>query len=151
MGVGTMLAIIHNYSGKRKPKSPKNRLCFTMNAVTDQTSQVKYREQEEANTQRRAGLLGLQYLDTRELGKKGPLFKDILTLQEMYNGRLVALSDGTETAPLIFGITVSTPQPLLRQLHDRFQNRVVQFMMMSNAGFEEYMARYNPPKKSHLR
>ncbi len=107
----------------------------------------KFREQEESNTQRRAGLLGLQYLDTRELGKTGPLFKDILTLQEMYNGRLVPLSDGNESAPLIFGITVSTPQPLLRQLHDRFQNRVVQFMMMSNPGFEEYMLRYNPPKK----
>ncbi len=65
----------------------------------------------------------------------------------MQNGRLVPLSDNNESAPLIFGITVATPQPLLRQLHDRFQNRVVQFMMLSNPGFEEYMLRYNPPKK----
>lgn len=115
--------------------------------MADSSEQSKFREQEEVNTQRRAGLLGLQYLDTRELGKKGPLFKDILTLQEMYNGHLVPLSDGNESTPLIFGITVATPQPLLRQLHDRFQNRVVQFMMMSNVGFDEYMARYNPPKK----
>jgi len=122
----------------------KKPLCFTINRMADQS---KYREQEEANTQRRAGLLGLQYLDTSELGKKGPLFKDILTLQEMYNGHIIPLSDGSESAPLIFGITVATPQPLLRQLHDRFQTRVVQFMMMSNTGFEEYMVRYNPPKK----
>lgn len=115
--------------------------------MADNAEQSKYREQEEANTQRRAGLLGLQYLDTRELGKKGPLFKDILTTQEMYNGHIVPLSDGNESTPLIFGITVATPQPLLRQLHDRFQTRVVQFMMMSNPGFEEYMLRYNPPKK----
>lgn len=115
--------------------------------MADTPEQSKYREQEEDNTQRRAGLLGLQYLDTRELGQKGPLFKDILTSQEMYNGHIVPLSDGNESAPLIFGITVATPQPLLRQLHDRFQTRVVQFMMMSNAGFEAYMARYNPPKK----
>ena len=114
-------------------------------AVADQ--QQKYREAEEAHTQQRAGLLGLQYLDTRELGKNGPLFKDILTIQEMYNGHIVPLSENNETTPLIFGITVQTPQPLLRQLHDRFQNRLVQFMMISNPGFEEYMLRYNPPKK----
>lgn len=107
----------------------------------------KFRDAEEQHTQQRAGLLGLQYLDTRELGSKGPLFKDILTNQEMYNGHIVPLSENTENAPLIFGITVQTPQPLLRQLHDRFQNRVVQFMMISNPGYEQYMLRYNPPKK----
>lgn len=107
----------------------------------------KYRDAEEQHTQQRAGLLGLQYLDTRELGTKGPIYKDILTNQEMYNGHIVPLSENSENAPLIFGITVQTPQPLLRQLHDRFQNRVVQFMMISNPGYEEYMLRYNPPKK----
>lgn len=115
--------------------------------MADEPEQRKYREQEESNTQRRAGLLGLQYLDTRELGKTGPLYKDVLSVQEMYAGHLLPLSESNESAPLIFGITVQTPQPLLRQLHDRFQNRVVQFMMVSNAGFEEYMLRYNPPKR----
>jgi type IV pilus assembly protein PilB len=115
--------------------------------MADTAQQTKFREQEEANTQRRAGLLGLQYLDTRQLGKTGPLYNDTLSLQEMYAGHIVPLSESNESMPLIFGITVQTPQPLLRQLHDRFQNRSVQFMMMSNAGFEEYMLRYNPPKK----
>lgn len=118
-----------------------------MYAVDTQNDQTKFRDQEEANTQRRAGLLGLQYLDTRQLSKSGPLFKDILKTDEMYSGRLVPLSDNNEQAPLIFGITVSTPQPLLRQLRDRFPTRVVQFMMISDAGFNEYMTRYNPPKK----
>jgi type II secretory ATPase GspE/PulE/Tfp pilus assembly ATPase PilB-like protein len=110
-------------------------------------AQIKFRDNEESNTQRRAGLLGLQYLDTRQLGKTGPLFKNIITNEEMYAGHIVPLSDGDESAPLIFGITVATPQPLLSKLHERFQNRVVQFMMMSNIGFDEYMQRYNPPKK----
>lgn len=123
------------------------RLCFTISAVNDSADQSKYRDSEEANTQRRAGLLGLQYVDTRELAKKGPLHPGILSIQEMYAGHIVPLSDNNESSPLIFGITVQTPQPLLRQLHDRFQNRAVQFMMMSNPGFEEYMLRYNPPKK----
>lgn len=107
----------------------------------------KFRDQEEANTQRRAGLLGLQYLDTRKLSTSGPLFKDVISIQDMYAGHLVPLSDGNENAPLIFGITVSTPQQLLRQLRDRFPTRVVQFMMISNPGFDDYMLRYNPPKK----
>lgn len=115
--------------------------------MNDDAGQSKYRDQEEASTQRRAGLLGLQYLDTRQLGKNGPLFKDVVSIQEMYAGHIVPLSDGNENAALVFGITVATPQQLLRQLHDRFQNRSVQFMMMSNLGFEEYMLRYNPPKK----
>lgn len=109
--------------------------------------QSKFRDTEEQSTRQRAGLLGLQYLDTRQLSKSGPLFKDILTTDEMYAGRLVPLSDGNEAAPLIFGITIATPQPLLRQLRERFVNRVVQFLMISNSGFREYMLRYNPPKK----
>lgn len=118
-----------------------------MVAVDTKEEPSKFRDQEEQNTQRRAGLLGLQYLDTRQLGKSGPLFKDILTVKEMYDGHLVPLSDNNEQAPLIFGITVATPQPLLRQLRERFATRVVQFMMISDQGFNEYMLRHNPPQK----
>jgi type IV pilus assembly protein PilB len=108
---------------------------------------AKFRDQEEQNTQRRAGLLGLQYLDTREFAKSSPLWKDILEVHEMRQGRLVPLSDGNEEVALIFGITVSTPQPLLTQLRTRFPNRIVQFMMISDSGFEDLMLRYDPPKK----
>lgn len=57
------------------------------------------------------------------------------------------LSQDSETQPLLFGITVLTPQPLLRQLRDRFQNRLVRFVMISEEGFKELMLRYDPPKK----
>ena len=107
----------------------------------------RFREEEETNTQRRAGLLGLQYLDTRPFAATSPLFKDILSNKEMHEGRLVPLSDGNEEVPLIFGITVSTPQPLLTQLRDRFQTRVLKFMMISDTGFNDLMLRYDPPKK----
>jgi type IV pilus assembly protein PilB len=107
----------------------------------------RYRDLEEANTRNRAGLLGLQYLDTRGFTEKTPLFKDVLSVEEMHKGNIVPLGDTSEQAPLIFGITVNTPQPLLRQIRDRFQNRVVQFMMVSGPGFKELMLRYDPPKK----
>lgn len=115
--------------------------------MNDEGDQNKFRAQDEANTQRRAGLLGLQYLDTRPFSKSGPLFSGILSLEEMYAAHLIPLSDGNQEAPLVFGITVTTPQKLLRELRDRFANRVVQFLMISNLGFEDYMLRYNPPKK----
>lgn len=109
--------------------------------------QTKFRDQEEAHTQQRAGLLSLQYFDTRNVSKTLPLVPHVLTNEEMYEGHVVPLSDSGENAPLIFGITTSTPQPLLRQIRDRFQTRVVQFYMISNQGFDEFMRRYNPPKK----
>jgi type IV pilus assembly protein PilB len=108
----------------------------------------RFRDQEEANTRNRAGLLGLQYLDTRGFTEKSPLFKDVVPVEEMHRGHIVPLGNTSEQTPLIFGITVSTPQPLLRQLRDRFPNRVVQFLMISDPGFKDLMLRYDPPKKT---
>jgi type IV pilus assembly protein PilB len=108
---------------------------------------AKFRDQEEQNTRTRAGMLGLQYFDSRELAPDFPLHKELLSIQEMYKGHLVPLSDGNENAPLVFGITINTPQQQLRQLHTRFEGRVVQFVVMSDTGFREMMLRYDPPKK----
>ncbi|HKX23658.1 MAG TPA: GspE/PulE family protein, partial [Candidatus Saccharimonadales bacterium] len=43
--------------------------------------------------------------------------------------------------------TINTPQQLLRQLRDRFEGRMTQFVVMSNAGYRALMLRYDPPKK----
>jgi type II secretory ATPase GspE/PulE/Tfp pilus assembly ATPase PilB-like protein len=115
--------------------------------MAEADSQARFREQEERNTSSRASLLGLQYLDTRGMTAQSSLFTDILTVPEMYAGWLVPLSDGTEDQPLIFGITVQTPQRLLRELRSRFGQRVVRFIMISTPGFRELMLRYDPPKK----
>lgn len=115
--------------------------------MDEDNSQVKFRDQEEANTQGRASLLGLQYFDTRDRVATAPLIQDILSVQEMHSGYLVPLSDGNEEVPLLFAITVQTPQSLLRELRERFSSRSVQFVMMSMAGFREFMLRYDPPKK----
>jgi type IV pilus assembly protein PilB len=107
----------------------------------------RFRDSEEANTRSRAGLLGLQYLDTRGFTEKAPLFMDVLDVEEMHRGHIIPLGNTSDQTPLIFGITVNTPQPLLRQLRDRFPGRVVQFLMISDPGFKEMMIRYDPPKK----
>jgi len=115
--------------------------------MTAQDEEKKFREQEEANTSQRAGLLGLQYFDSRELDPQSQLYSGLLAIPEMYQGHIVPLSDNGENAPLVFGITINTPQQLLRQLRDRFEGRVVQFVMMSNSGWRSLMLRYDPPKK----
>lgn len=115
--------------------------------MTTADDQARFRAQEEDSTRRRAGLLGLQYLDTRTIAANAQLYPNIITVKEMRDGHLVPLSNGGENVPLIFGITVQTPQPLLTQFRSRFANRVVQFMMISDSGYKEFMARYDPPKK----
>jgi hypothetical protein len=45
------------------------------------------RQSEEAATQRRAQILGFAYVDTSAMANK-PLFKDVLTVPEMYQKKL---------------------------------------------------------------
>src|SRR5687768_14360526 len=106
--------------------------------VNDASQQAKFRESEEQNTLQRAGLLGLRYVDTREMALTAPLVQGVLEIEEMYKGHLVPLQAGGDS-PLVFGITVNTPQQMLRQLRDRFeaQGNSVQTVMISNQGFKD--------------
>lgn len=109
--------------------------------------QLQRRDHEEHSTQERAAILGIQYLDTRELEKSLPLFEGILTNDEMYKGRLVPLSAGSDAEPFRFGITTQTPQSLMQtmkqQHNDKGEN--VQFALISQSGFRAFMNRYDPP------
>jgi type II secretory ATPase GspE/PulE/Tfp pilus assembly ATPase PilB-like protein len=115
--------------------------------ATHEEEAAKFREQEEANTLQRSNMLGLQYFDSRELAPNSPLYSGLLSIPEMYQGHIVPLSDNGENAPLVFGITINTPQQLLRQIRERFEGRLVQFAVMSNTGYRSLMLRYDPPKK----
>jgi type II secretory ATPase GspE/PulE/Tfp pilus assembly ATPase PilB-like protein len=109
--------------------------------------QTQRRDHEEHSTQERAAILGIQYLDTRELEKSLPLYEGILTIDEMYKGRLVPLSAGSDAEPFRFGITTQTPQSLMQtmkqQHNDKGEN--VQFALISQSGFRAFMNRYDPP------
>lgn len=115
--------------------------------MNDAAQQAKFRETEENNTRQRASLLGLQYFDSRGVSTTAPLVPNVLTNQEMYSGHLVPLQKiGDENGTLVFAITNNTPQSLLRTLRERFIHYTVQFVIMSNPGFREFMQRYDPPK-----
>ncbi len=115
--------------------------------MTAQEDEAKFRDSEEQNTLQRSNMLGLQYFDSRELAPDSPLYQGLLSIPEMYQGHIVPLSDNSEDTPLVFGITINTPQQLLRQLRERFEGRMVRFVVMSNSGYRALMLRYDPPKK----
>lgn len=109
----------------------------------------KYREQEEQSTRQRAALLGLRYLDSRDVAMTAPLIPDVMTLDEMYRGKLVPLSMGDDDQPYVFAVTSNTPQSVMRAMQKSLNDNGhgVEFLLMSNLGFRDFMQRYDPPKE----
>lgn len=102
------------------------------------------RVDEEFNTQRRARILGLEYIDTSKLTDK-PLYKDVLSFADMSNLRIVPITSSQHN--LLFGITNNTSQQTMASLRSKFLDQTVGFAMISDSGFKDYMNLYNPPKK----
>ena len=105
------------------------------------------REQDEQSTQRRAAILGVQYLDTRGIEDTLALVEGVLDIDVMHKNRLIPLVAGSDSTPWQFGITTQTPQSFLKELTDKYtalaQN--AQFFLISQYGFRALMLRYDPP------
>ncbi len=112
--------------------------------------QARRREQDEQSTQQRAAIIGLPYLDTRSLEADLPLAKDLLSVQEMYQSKIVPLvaSDG-ENAPTRFGATTQTPQSMLRSMRASYEEdgRPLEIYLISYSGFKALMRRFDPPRE----
>lgn len=117
--------------------------------MRDDEQQKRYREQEEQNTQQRAALLGLNYLDTRDVAQTAPLIDGVLTLEQMYRNKMVPLQRGDEGSRYIFAITSATPQSVINSMKTDFQNAgdAADFVLISGLGFKDFMRRYDPPKE----
>lgn len=111
--------------------------------------QQRRREQDEKATLQRAAILGLQYLDTREVETTLALTSGILSLDEMYKGYIIPLVEGGGDQPFRFGVTSQTPQSLIQKMQVDYSNRGenTQFLLISNSGFRAFMLRYDPPKE----
>lgn len=111
--------------------------------------QLKRRDQDEEATKKRASILGLQYLDTREFEKTAPLIRDVLSIDDMYKGRLVPLSIDQETLAYRFGATSQTPQSLVAHMTKSYRDegKNIQFFLISGTAFRVFMLRFDPPKK----
>lgn len=101
------------------------------------------RRDEELATARRASLLGLKYYDTTLA--EPALYKDLLDVREMYDRRVVPLL--SEKGHISFGITTTTSQQTIHELQARFSDARLDFSIISDAGFREYMHLHDPPKQ----
>lgn len=99
---------------------------------------------EEQATQRRARLLNLDYVDTSQMAEK-PLFKDVLTMIELKQLRVIPVS--VTKGNILFGITTTTSQQTMQQLQQRFADFRVAFAIISETGYNEYINLYDPPKQ----
>jgi len=101
------------------------------------------RVNEELVTQRRAGVLGLDYVDTSQIQKQ--LFRTILSVPELYSLKVVPLV--ADEHNIQFGITTTTAQQTINQLRNRFTDQRLKFSIISETGYGEYMKLYDPPKQ----
>lgn len=97
---------------------------------------------EEQATQRRARVLGMNYYDTSQPGDK-PLYKDVLPMQVLRNQKIIPIR--VEKGHILFGVTTTTSQQTMGNLRQRFLDQRVDFGIISDAGFRDYMRLYDPP------
>ena len=126
-----------------------NHKHFAIMLVMDEDSiQVRRRQQDEDATRKRASILGLQYLDTRSFEADLPLERDILTIDEMYKGRIIPLAHNDTDLSYRFGVTSQTPQSLIAKMTKDYREvgKVAHFFLISGAAFRSFMLRFDPPK-----
>ncbi len=88
-------------------------------------------------------MLNIAYIDTS--ARPIDLYPDILSIQELYDLRIVPLL--VDAHNIQFGVTNTTSQATMNNLRQRFADQKVNFAMISDAGYRELMHRYDPPKK----
>lgn len=99
---------------------------------------------EEQATQRRARVLGIAYSDTSQNPDK-VLYKDLLSVDELRQLRVIPLYATDHR--IDFGVTNTTSQKTMQGLRQRFLDQQINYSMISDVGFREYMQLYDPPKK----
>lgn len=101
------------------------------------------RTQEELVTARRAAVLGMSYVDTSKIQKQ--LFRDILSVAEMRSLKIIPLV--ADAHNIHFGVMTTTSQQTINNLRSRFTDQRLNFSIISETGFNDYMQLYDPPKK----
>jgi hypothetical protein len=110
--------------------------------------QRRFRDADEQNTARRAGVLGVKYLDLSGYETALPLLNDTLSTADMYQFRIVPLFLDKNINRTVYGITLSTPETEVKKLRDEAVDgaQIVEFNMISDSSWRAMMARYDPPK-----
>ena len=117
--------------------------------MNEEEVQRRRREQDEHSTQQRAAILGLQYLDTREIEADLPLADGVLDVLSMHRDKIVPLVKGNSETTFQFGVTAQTPQSVIQRITREYNDngRSTQFLLISQSGYRAFMNRYDPPKQ----
>jgi type II secretory ATPase GspE/PulE/Tfp pilus assembly ATPase PilB-like protein len=101
------------------------------------------RQDEEQSTQRRARVLGMDYYDTSQNPNKQ--LYDVLPVQELYQLKVIPVQ--VDQNNILFGVTTTTSQTAMAGLRQRFQDQRINFAIISDVGYREYMRLYDPPQQ----
>jgi type II secretory ATPase GspE/PulE/Tfp pilus assembly ATPase PilB-like protein len=117
--------------------------------MDEQERAKRFRETEELAALHRAQVLGVEYLDMREVEGTMPLADDMLTIEEMRANRIVPILKGDYETAYVFGITSSTPQSFIESLTSKYTagGDKVKFDLISDSGYRALLLRYDPPKE----
>ncbi len=99
---------------------------------------------EEQSTQRRARVLGMSYFDASQAVEK-PLYRDILTVPELYQLKVIPVH--VDKGHILFGVTTTTSQQTMIGIRQRFIDQRIDFAILSDTGYRDYMHLYDPPKQ----
>ncbi|MEI7917987.1 MAG: GspE/PulE family protein [Candidatus Saccharibacteria bacterium] len=108
--------------------------------------QQNRREADEQATAQRAAILGIKYLDTRQIEDSIELVQNLIDIPVMHQNRLVPLVAGNEGQAWQFGATTQTPQSYIRELTQQYNSvgHNIQFFLISNSGYKQIMDRFDP-------
>ena len=119
--------------------------------MDEKSIQDKRRQNEEEATARRARILGLAYLDTREFENDIPLVKNVLEIEQMHKEFVIPLQKGEEGTPYQFMVTSQTPRSSIEKMEKEYTDvgLRIEFYLISNSAYQVFMLRHDPPKEIH--
>lgn len=117
--------------------------------MQEEEIQKRRRDNEEKATERRAGIIGLPYIDTREFEDSVPLLRDIFSIDDMKKFQMVPLESGEGPEPWRFMVTSETPRSRIDQIAKEYseQGKHTVFLLISDRAFKRFLERYDPPKE----
>lgn len=117
--------------------------------MNEEKIQAQRRETEENSTKQRAALLGLPYLDTREIDEEIDLVHGVMTIEDMHAHKIIPLVEGSEEVIYQFGATAQTPQSIIARMTKDYidHGKRIQFFLISLSGYRTLMNRHDPPIK----
>lgn len=118
--------------------------------MDEEEVQRRRREQDEKATRQWATILGLPYVDMRNLEDTLPLVPGMIPIEKMHQYRIVPLAKGGNEVMYQIGVTSQTPQSILQKIKREYQDRgdKLQFLLISASGYRAMILRYDPPQRT---